>query len=66
MAVNCIEIDTSTLQSDTNKAAELLGKRMGLFTEAAADDLPPPTIIDDIRVPPGAPPRTTAGEERRG
>lgn len=29
------------------KAAELLGKRMGLF-ERAGDELPPPVIVDDV------------------
>jgi len=29
------------------KAAELLGKRLGLFVEKA-EELPPPVIIDDL------------------
>ena len=43
--------DTTTLQVPTKerlKAAELLGKRFGLFTEKVQMDISPVTIIDDI------------------
>ena len=43
--------DTTTLQVPTKerlKAAELLGKRFGLFTEKVQMDISPVTIIDNI------------------
>lgn len=43
--------DTTTLQVPTKerlKAAELLGKRFGLFAEKVKVDVNPVTIIDDI------------------
>lgn len=35
------------------KAAELLGKRLGLFTEGVESAVEPPVILDDIPAPPG-------------
>lgn len=46
-----LEFLTNVMRNESGtaamKAAELLGKRMGLFVEHS-DDLPTPVIIDDI------------------
>lgn len=46
---------TRVLRADAGassmKAAELLGKRLGLFAEQG-EPLPPPVIVDDVRRPP--------------
>lgn len=43
----CVEIDTKI--SDVNKAAELLGKRYGLFKDSVNIDIEPVVIVNDLK-----------------
>ena len=43
----CVEIDTKI--SDVNRAAELLGKRYGMFTDKMKVDVEPVVIVNDLK-----------------